>query len=300
MRKRRERIVPVLITGDVDFSTHHAIDDKYRAFDALAALSRNVEAGITFYFVADEAASVSDVPSQLRAAGHEIACHGLRHDEGEEYSTLPRQQQERYLREATGKLRSISGTEIRSFRAPRVKVSTDTYRVLTELGYRTDSSVCSQRFDLVSSNLINVGWLTAPRLPYHPSETSPYRRGEMPILVVPISAIALPFISSALYVLGLSAMKALFRLLYVESLRTGKPIVYLFHPYEFAAEIKGARNYDQNVRVHGLRIRRHLYRGTPAVKLEWTAELLSYIRGFERARFMTMDAFAEYYHSLTG
>ena len=67
--------------------------------------------------------------------------------------------------------------------------------------------------------------------------------GNLPILEIPVSAIAVPFISSALYVLGVGFMKMVFRALYLEARRTGKPIVYLFHPYEFAGEIKGAKDY---------------------------------------------------------
>jgi len=294
------KTVPVLITADVDFSRHHALEDKQAAFESLLSVARDAGAAITFYFVANEAAAVGEIPERLRAAGHEIGCHGLRHDEEEEYSTLPMARQAELVQAATGILRNLAGTEIRAFRAPRVKVSADTYRVLAAEGYLTDSSVCSQRFDLISSNLVNVGWLTAPRRPYQPSAHSPYRRGTLPLLVVPISAIAVPFISSALYVLGVRAMKLLFRLLYAESLRTGKPIVYLFHPYEFAGEIPGARDYGKNVRVHGLRFRRHLYRGGPQDKLAWTAELLGYIGGFEHARFMTMSEFAAHHRAQAG
>ncbi len=289
MGKRR---VPVLITGDVDYSTHHAADEKGRSFESLLAIGRELGIPFTFFFVAREAEQVADQPSRLREAGHEIGCHGLTHGDEEEYSRMPEEMQRRYLEAATTTLKRIAGTDIVSFRAPRVKISATTFAVLASAGYQADSSVCSQRCDLVSSNGVNTGWLRAPRTPYHPSPDDPYRRGDMPILEIPISALGLPFISSALYVLGVPFMKLFLRSLVAESRRTGKPIVYLFHPYEFAAEIPGAKSYHRNVRVHGLRLRRHFYRGTPETKLAATRELLNYARTFPDVRFMTVGAYA--------
>jgi peptidoglycan/xylan/chitin deacetylase (PgdA/CDA1 family) len=252
---------------------------------------RELAGSFTFFFVAKEAQQVPGYSRLLPEAGHEIGCHGLTHGDEEEYDTMPPGMQEEYLQKATGVLRSLSGSEIVSFRGPRVKVSGPTLSILSRMGYVADSTVCSQRFDVVSSNLIHTGWLRAPRRPYHPSATDAYRRGDLSILEVPISAFGLPLISSALYVLGVEVMKAAFRLLYWESRRTGKPIVYLFHPYEFAEEIKGAKAYRANLKVHGVRFRRHLYRGDVVSKLDWNLRLWRYMAGFEGVRFMSMSQY---------
>lgn len=284
--------VPVLLTGDVDFSRHHRPEDKQAAFDAMLQAGRSIGGAMTFYFVAREAEQVAEQPRRLAEHGHEVGCHGLTHGNEEEYDKMPAAMQEQYLNEATGILRRLSGRNIVSFRGPRVKVSGTTLALLARLGYRTDSTVCSQRFDLVSSNLVQTGWLRAPRLPYHPDAADACRRGSLPILEVPLSALAVPFISSALYVLGPGFMKAFFRLLYLESRRTGKPIVYLFHPYEFAPEIPGARDYGRNMKVHGLRFRRHLYRGDTTSRLNWNLQLWRFMADFDGVRFMTMSEYA--------
>ena len=234
--------VPVLLTGDVDFSTHHRESDKKNAFDHMLQAGRQLRGGVTFFFVAKEAQQVADYPRILREAGHEIASHGLTHGDEEEYDKMPAEMQEQYLSEATRVLCALSGSSITAFRGPRVKVSGSTLSILSRMGYLADSTVCSQRFDLISSNLVHTGWLRAPRRPYHPSGNDAYRRGDLSILEVPVSALAIPFISSTLYVFGLSFMKMVFRALYMESRRTGKPIVYLFHPYEFVEEIAGAKD----------------------------------------------------------
>ena len=82
---------------------------------------------------------------------------------------------------------------------------------------------------------MNPKLLFAPRMPYHPKENDAYRKGSMNIWEIPISAIILPFISGTLSVFGLRFMKRFFGVLYRESQRTGKPIVYLIHPTEFLA-----------------------------------------------------------------
>jgi peptidoglycan/xylan/chitin deacetylase (PgdA/CDA1 family) len=294
MRNQRNP-VPILLTADVDFSTHHREQDKKQAFEQLLRPGRDLAGGMTFYFVAREAQQVSDFPPLLRNAGHEIGCHGLTHGNEEEYDSMPLKLQEEYLQSATSALRSLASCEIVSFRGPRVKISGPTLSLLSRMGYVTDSTVCSQRFDVVSSNLVHPGWLRAPRRPYHPSAEDAYRRGDLGILEIPISALAVPFISSTLYVFGVRFMKMVFRALYAESRRTGKPIVYLFHPYEFAEEIKGAKDYSRNLQVHGLRFRRHLYRGDHRAKLAWNFDLWNFMAGFDKVRFMTMSQYAEEY-----
>jgi peptidoglycan/xylan/chitin deacetylase (PgdA/CDA1 family) len=291
----KARVVPVLLTGDVDYSTHHRPADKVAAFAAVRSAGEAINGHLTFYFVAREAQQVADQPRALHAEGHEVGCHGLTHGSEEEYDSMPRDMQTRYLTEATTILQEISGQPVRAFRGPRVKISGTTLDLLGGLGYRTDSTVCSQRCDLVSSNLFHSGWLRAPRLPYRPSAADAYQRGDLGILEVPVSAVGLPFISSALYVLGVPLMKLFFRLLYWESRRTGKPIVYLFHPYEFADEIPGARDYSRNLKVHGLRFRRFFYRGDAGTRLAWTRSLWHYMAGFPGVRFMTLSEYADFH-----
>jgi len=288
---RKSCPVYVVISGDIDYSEHHRHCDKQMIFSEILGSAENLNIRLSFYFTAREALKVDTFVRQLADCGHEIGCHGLSHNDEEEYNRLPYEKQFSYISEATHILSDIIDTKVDSFRAPRVKVSVPTYRVLEELGYLTDSSVCSQRMDLISSNMFNRDWLFAPRLPYHPSVTSPFRRGDCSVLIVPVSALAVPFISSVLYVFGLTFMKILFRLLYTESLMTGKPIVYMYHPYEFLAEIPGKKELHSNIKVHGLRFRRRLYRGTPQEKFAQNVALWKYMKSFRGVQVVTMRQF---------
>ena len=196
------------------------------------------------------------------------------------------------LGEATEILRSISGQHISSFRGPRLKTSSATQKVLLDLGYTSDSSVASQRIDFLSSNLVNFGWIIAPRLPYHPGEDSPFRRGQLPLWVVPVSAIIMPFISSALYVFRMNFMKNMFKMLYREARRTGKPIVYLIHPFEFApiegTWVPNGLSTVQRIRTYGFVFRERLYEKDHQERLRMNRELFEYMNTFPDVHFRTV------------
>jgi hypothetical protein len=288
--------VPVLITWDVDPYSPHDLTEKRRALQTAIELCREVEIRATFLFVAQEATWYPDEIAEMKRVGHEIGCHGLTHGNDEEYNRMPPEMQRSCIERATRLLEEKAGTHITAFRGPRVKISPVTLELLAEQGYLTDSSVCSQRLDLVSSNLINTGWLMAPRAPYHPHRDNAFKRGDLNILEVPVSALMIPFISSALDVLRLPLMKALFRLLYVEARHKSKPIVYLAHPGELGPQSYGRFKLShlspKTVRTHGLKFRRYLRERSPEVRLSLRRALFSYMAAFPGIRFMTMREYA--------
>jgi peptidoglycan/xylan/chitin deacetylase (PgdA/CDA1 family) len=284
--------VPVLITWDIDPNTRFDLMQKRQALKSAIELCRELEITATFFFVAQEAASYPEEIAEMIRVGHEIGCHGLTHGDEEEYDRMPRERQRSYIERATHLLEEQTGTSITAFRGPRVKVSPITLRLLAERGYLTDSSVCSQRLDVLSSNLVNTGWLVAPRSPYHPHRDSAFKRGDLDILELPVSALMLPFISTSLYVLKLQVMKVLFRLLYEEARRKAQPIVYLAHPEEFGPQLWPSFKLSdlsfRHLRTHGLMIRKQLNEANPEVRLALNRALLSHISTFPGIRFMTM------------
>lgn len=301
------RSVPILITWDVDPDLWMSFDRREFALKAAIDMCKHQGIRATFFVTAGPAGEYVHLFRKMQAEGHEIGCHGLTHGIEENYDRMQEDMQRHYIEQATQKLQDLIQTPVRAFRSPRVKTSAYTLKLLAENGYWADSSVCSQRADLVSSNLLNPGWIFAPRRPYHPHEDSAFRQGDVAIWEIPISAAVVPFISSSLHVLGLSAMKMLFRLLYAESRRTGKPIVYLAHPTDFAAmarkrEARRWRRWWKNnasrqyltasyIRAHGLRLRNLLYHLDAETRLSYTKELFSYIGSFANATFMTISGY---------
>jgi peptidoglycan-N-acetylglucosamine deacetylase len=306
----RTKLVPVLITWDVDPDLWVPLDARCSAMDVSMNMCHSLGIRATYFITAMAADTYPNQLENLQLQGHEIGCHGFTHGDEEDYNRMPEAMQRSYIEAATRKLHGATGAAIHAFRSPRVKTSALTLHLLSEYAYRADSSVCSQRVDFVSSNLINLGWIRSPRRPYHPHRDDAFRRGDAQIWEIPISALIVPFISSALRALGLRAMKGLFRMLYAESRRTGKPIVYLAHPTEFVAHSKRATVRDQLtrylrpsylspafIRTHGFRPRSLLYQMDSVTLCESTRELFLYMLSFPGVRFMTISESTAYLES---
>jgi peptidoglycan/xylan/chitin deacetylase (PgdA/CDA1 family) len=226
--------------------------------------------------------------------GHQIGCYGLTHGDDENFNKLPYNEQLFRIERATKILEGFVG-KVTAFRAPGARISSTTLKILEKSGYIADSSISSQRFDLASSNM-NPKLLFAPRMPYHPKESDTFRKGNMKIWEIPISAFMLPFISGTLSVFGLGFMKRFFNVLYKESQRTGKPIVYLIHPTEFLA----SENYGVPAswffsprmwRVQGNPVRYFLFRRDGKVLFDENKELFAYMKTFKGIKFMTVDEY---------
>lgn len=290
-----QKRVPILITWDVDPSPEIPYEARKRSLGVAMDLCHELDIRSTFFVTANSTHVHFDDLELMQVCGHQIGCHGLMHNDDEEYDRMPETMQREYIKEATRKLETWTGTRILAFRSPRVKISACTMKLLAEYGYLADSSVCSQRMDFFTSNLINPGWLFSPRQPYHPHHTNAFKRGDLPIWEIPISAMVAPFISAFLGVLGLSFTKVFFRLLYAESRHTGKPIVYLGHPVEFTAPWMKPFALKQlspsYIRTHGLLIRKKLYRLDNETWLKATRELFAYMASFPDVVFMSVGEY---------
>jgi hypothetical protein len=299
----KQRQVPILITWDVDPDYHLPFEPKRRSFGSAIDLCRDLDIAATFFVTANTDYVSTDQVERLLNSGHEVGCHGLTHRKEEDYDRMPVSLQRSYIEDAKTKLEMLIGGPVRSFRSPRVKTSAQTLSLLGEYGYQADSSVCSQRIDLVSSNMINTGWLFAPRRPYHPHQDSAFKQGDLPIWEIPVSATVMPFISSLLRVVGTTIMKAFFRLQYAESRRTGRPIVYLAHPTEFISTPEDSsrwrfkrRHFSPSfIRTHGFLIRNWLYWMDGDVCLKSTKQLFSYMASFSDVRFLTVSQYVSRY-----
>jgi peptidoglycan/xylan/chitin deacetylase (PgdA/CDA1 family) len=288
--------VPVLITCDLDPTPEMSLEDKQRSMETTQRLFDDYGIKGTYFVVANLASNYQSLLKELSEEGHEIGCHGLTHEEEEEYHILPENVQRTFLKQATDILENVSNKPVRSFRGPRVKTSHTTQKILEELNYSSDCSVCSQRIDFISSNFIKPGWIFAPRLPYHPSEKNAFKKGNRKILVVPVSAMVLPFISGSLYIFGLGFMKKFFDILYKESMKTGKPIVYLMHPTEFATETQKItyNNTLADIKARGFYFRRRFkLRKSENERLQHTKCLIYHIKKYSNIDFMTINQYVK-------
>jgi peptidoglycan/xylan/chitin deacetylase (PgdA/CDA1 family) len=211
----------------------HELDGQRRIIEVLS--ERLAQAGMptTAFATATAAEQFAGEVRAFARAGHEIGCHGVSHGDDENLRTAGTTRADGMITEATLRLTSVVGQAPRCFRGPFSSTSPAAQRSLIEHGYHADFSVCSGRLDFMMTRGGTREWLNAPRMPYQPNPRSPFRRGDLPLWVVPLSARSFPFLSGVLYLMGLGFTKRLFDSLYRESLQTGKPIVFLFHSYEF-------------------------------------------------------------------
>lgn len=203
----------------------------------LLDLYRRYTVKSTFYFTGYIAQRFPDVVSMILEDGHEVGCHGFSHEVHHGFDVLNRAEQKAHLRKAKDILEQIANVEIISFRAPALRVNEHTAHALIETGFKTDSSVASQRFDLFLSfgGRKKLEWLRAPRHPYYTDPSNLKRRGPGPLVEVPLSALLFPYVGTTMRILP-TLTGAVRQVLHQETKWNGKPIVFDIHPNEFLQE----------------------------------------------------------------
>ena len=191
----------------------------------------------TFFYIANFAKQHPEIIKIVQERGHEIACHGLTHKYDKAFDVMPFDEQLEHLSTAKKILEDIAGEEVVSFRAPALRVNYDTPKALIEAGFKYDSSVAPQRMDMFMSlgSKNKMQWFGAPRTPYIASAGNLARKGNSPIIEVPVSSFVVPYIGTFMRISP--TMNAITRkLLYLETKNTNKAINFLIHPNEVITE----------------------------------------------------------------
>lgn len=229
-----------LMTNDVE---HHSIqlnrDDRdtpdkvYKiGLPRLLGVLSKYDVISTFYFTGMFAESSPESLELVKEHGHEIGCHGYNHSPKVAFDLLSFEEQVTQLKMAKAAIEPIAG-KITSFRAPALRINNKTVYALEEMGFTTDSSVASQRFDgpMTFGSKEKLQWLRAPRKPYYISYDSPVKIGNSDVLEIPISAALFPLIGTTMRI-NPALTKILKKYMYYEAAKTEKPVVFLFHPNE--------------------------------------------------------------------
>ena len=196
----------------------------------------------TFYFVGDMAEKFPDVVKMILPYGHEVASHGWSHEVNQAFDVLSFEEQKDHLIRSKNILEDISKQKVISFRAPALRVNHHTPLALAEAGFTNDSSVASQRFDMFLSfgGIKKLNWMRAPRLPYRTAPDNLFKKGNGPLIELPLTAFLFPFVGTTLRLFPsiTSFQQKLFNL---ETSYNKKPLVFDVHPNEFIDEHSGKR-----------------------------------------------------------
>lgn len=192
----------------------------------------------TFFFTGYIARLIPDIVKMVQGRGHEIASHGLSHLKEDGFDIMPFDKQKKHLLETKQLLEDISGEEVISFRAPALRVNEHTSQALIETGYKIDSSVASQRFDFFMSfgGMKKLKWLTAPRLPYLTDPNSLFKKGNGPLVEVPLSALFLPYVGTTMRIFPWVTSIQRHGIHLETKHLNSKPVVFDIHPNEFIDE----------------------------------------------------------------
>lgn len=234
-----------LLTNDVETTSiwHNSLRDETAlkvfkdGMPMLLDLYEKHKIKSTFFFTGYIARLYPDIVKMVVPYGHEVASHGMSHIKTNGFDVMPLEKQIRHLKESKKILEDLSGKKVISFRAPALRVNNNTILALEESGYKIDSSVASQRFDMFMSfgGFNKLNWLIVPRLPYRTSKKSLFQKGNSSIIEVPLSACLLPYVGTTMRIFPiLTSIQR--KMLSFESKQTGKPIVFDIHPNEFIDE----------------------------------------------------------------
>lgn len=201
----------------------------------------------TFFVTGNIAKYLPDIVKKIVKDGHEIGSHGLSHEKNHGFDILSYKDQVYHLKESKKILEDISGQKVISFRSPALRMCNYTVAALQETGYRIDSSVASQRFDMFMSHgsKKKFKWLMSPRLPYRASEKSIFKKGKSNIVEVPLTAFILPYVGTTMRIFpNITNLQKYF--FHYESCVNNKPLVFDIHPNELIDESNEPRKIKKN------------------------------------------------------
>ncbi|MCC7233575.1 MAG: polysaccharide deacetylase family protein [Bacteroidia bacterium] len=221
----------------------------------------------TCYFTGYMAEHFPEVVRMAAAGGHEVASHGYSHEVDQAFDVLPYNSQVQHLDRSRKLLEDLCGRPVISFRAPALRVNSDTPGALIETGFRTDSSVASQRFDMFLSfgGMKKMRRLFAPRLPYRTRTDSLYHKGDSPLVEVPLTAMILPYVGTTMRMFP-AVTRLQRRIAAAENRFNRKPVVFDIHPNEFLEEGEGKRIIARRSKNFFTFIMADLIRGNLKVK----------------------------------
>jgi len=191
--------------------------------DLLLQLLARHDARGTFFTLGEVAATHPSLVRTIAACGHEIACHGNRHECV--HRMTPAEFRED-IQQAKRRLEDLAGTAVIGYRAPNFSIGpgqTWAYQILMEEGFRYDSSTHPILHD-------RYGRPTAPRFPYGVFRYGMSWLTEFPIGTARLFGVNLPIGGGGYF--RLSPYELTRRgIRYVNNYER-QPVMFYLHPWE--------------------------------------------------------------------
>ena len=176
-----------MITNDVETTSilNHKLRDKTGEYVLNQGMPRLLDLydkyGVkaTFFYTGHIAQLYPDVVRMAHERGHEVGSHGLTHEvskafDGRTALSMASEEQLSHLKQSKQILEDIIGEEVVSFRAPAARVDKKFPLVMKEAGFKVDSSVSSQRLDMMFSfGALNADEAALPDNGSPPTSTAP-------------------------------------------------------------------------------------------------------------------------------
>lgn len=191
--------------------------------DLLLGLMAQTGARGTFFTLGEVAASHPSLVRAIAALGHEVACHGDRHECV--YRMTP-EQFRADIRRARERLQNLSGAPVIGYRAPNFSIGPAqawAYSILMEEGFRYDSSTHPIFHD-------RYGSPTAPRFPYGIFRTGMTWLTEFPIGTARMCGVNLPIGGGGYF--RLSPYELTRRGIQYVNRFERQPVMFYVHPWE--------------------------------------------------------------------
>jgi peptidoglycan/xylan/chitin deacetylase (PgdA/CDA1 family) len=218
-------------TIDVDWIPGSEVGLKL-LFDLCDKYSLNA----TLFVAGRFAENYSELVKEASRRGYELGTHGWEHgfNSAENFQTSSYEEQKRWLILSTDAVEKASGRRAVAFRAPFLRISEISFKIMAEQQYQLDSSIPARR--LQPAKRYHPGYRAessarffwAPLEPYYPSTSNIGIRGSSPILEIAPSAFFIPINLKAIRYFGLKAISMAVRLIS----RISPVLVFYLHPYE--------------------------------------------------------------------
>ena len=202
----------------------HAFESRVEAsVDLLLALLERTGARGTFFTLGEIAASHPSLVRTIAAYGHEVACHGDRH---ECVFRMTPSEFRADIRRAKQRLEALAGAPVIGYRAPNFSIGprqTWAYSILMEEGFQYDSSTFPILHD-------RYGRPNAPRFPYGVFRNGLAWLTEFPIGTARVFGVNLPIGGGGYF--RLSPYEWVRRGIRHVNTHDRQPVMFYFHPWE--------------------------------------------------------------------